>query len=158
MALANSFSLRFHFDVLGILEWQKGHKIGVMDDERFRRSPDQITFRSVCRDDVAHGIGHAALQRQRHPRERMPQRFSPLTLAAFPIGSKFVFQQLAYVGQNRPGDHRVDVDSQRASHKRLHRSGTISCDVHDAAFVFHESDRTVWNQECEWDLGQVFSL
>src|SRR5579872_2158546 len=71
--------------VLRILEWKKCHEIGVMDDERFRRSLDQIPFSSVSGDDVADCVRNAALQRHRDSSEGMAKRLSPFTLPAFTV-------------------------------------------------------------------------
>ena len=75
-----------------------------MHDESFRGALDQVALRGVGCNDVAHGVRNAALQRQSNSRERMPQGFAPLALPAVAIRSKFVLQQFADIGQNRPGD------------------------------------------------------
>src|ERR1051326_7371181 len=104
--------MSFHAHVLGILERQEGHEVGVVDDKGFGSALDQVAFGCVGRDDVANLVGHAALEGQGYPGERVSQRFSALALAAYAVGADFVFKEFANVSQNRAGDYMVFVYTQ----------------------------------------------
>jgi hypothetical protein len=64
-------SLRFHPDILRVLERQKRHEVSVMHDESLRGALNEVAFGGVRRDDMAHGVGNAALHRQGYAGEGM---------------------------------------------------------------------------------------
>ena len=88
----------------------------MVDDVSFGGSLDQVAFGGVGGDDVADGVRDAAFQRQGHAGEGMAQGFAAFALPALAVGSDFVFQQFADVGQDRSRD-TVSVDRQGASHE-----------------------------------------
>jgi len=130
----------------------------MVNNERLGRALDQITFRGMGGNDVANFVRHAALQGQGHAGKGVAQGLAPLALAALPIGAEFVFEQLAHVRQNSPGNHDVHINRQRPSHELLHGFGTLARDVHHTALVFHEADRTIRHQQRERDLIQILGL
>jgi hypothetical protein len=55
-----------------------------MHDVGRRRTPDNVTFVGVRRDDVANHFRKSAIHRQRNARTRMPQQFASLARFALP--------------------------------------------------------------------------
>src|SRR5437879_1053808 len=88
----------------------------------------------------------------------MAQSLAALALATVSVWAQFVLQQLPDVRQDGPRNDRVQVDRKCASHKVLHCLGTVACNVHHAALVFHECDGAVRNEQSEGDLIQIVWL
>src|SRR3954468_15125797 len=124
----------------------------MMHDERFRGALHQIAFSGMGCDNVADRIWYSALESEGYPGERMPQGFAALALAALAVGSEFVLQQLAHIRQDCPCNDAVKVHRERASHEGLHGFGAVAGNVHHAALVLHESDRTIGDQKRERNL------
>src|SRR5207245_8042135 len=97
--------LLLHFHILWMLEWQKRHEVSVMHDVRLRRSLHQISFCRMRRNDVADGIGHSTLQRQRHSRKGMAQRLAALALPALAIRPDLIFKYFYNIRQDGARDH-----------------------------------------------------
>jgi hypothetical protein len=102
-------------------------------------------------NDVADCIGHSALQRERDSGKGMTQSLAALALVDRSVWAQFVLQQLPHIREDRSRNHRVQVDRKCASHKLLHCFGTVACNVHHTALVFHEGDWTVRDQQGEWN-------
>src|ERR1019366_7338606 len=148
-------SLRFHLDIFRILEGQERHEVGVVHDESLGGSLNQIALRGVGGDDVTNRVGHTAFESEGDAGEGMAQSLAAFALAALAVGTDFVLQQLAHVGQNCARDHSVHVDRQGASHEIVHGLGAVASNVYHAAFVLHKGDGAVRNQQGERDLVQV---
>ena len=95
-----------HLHVLRILERQKRHEVGMVDDVGLGGALHQVALSRVGGDDVAHRVGHAALERQRDSGKWMAQRLSSLALPALAVRPHFIFQKFAHIGQNGSRDHR----------------------------------------------------
>src|SRR5690242_17240378 len=130
------------------------HEVGMVNNDRFRRTLHQIAFRGVGGDDVADLVGHAGLHCQRDPGERMPQQLAAPGLHCLAAGA-FVFQEFAHVGQDGAGDDGVHVDRQ-SWHELAHTLRRLARDMHDATLVLHEGRWAIRHQQREGNALQVF--
>src|SRR5579862_696014 len=106
-------------------------------------------------DDVANVIRHTALKCQSYPGERVAKGLSSLTLTALAVGTEFIFEQLADVGEDSAGDYGVDVNGESVAHEAGHGFRGIARDVDDATLVLHEGGGAVGDEQGEGDVVQI---
>ena len=91
------------------------HKIGVVKNDRFDRALYFVALMAVRGDNMQHFARNAVLVSERNATERVAHLLSEFALDHISRRVLIVFQRLAHIGQQRPGDEVIALNGDAAA-------------------------------------------